>query len=104
MKKDFFISYTKTDLEWAKWILFQLDQERYSSVTQLRDFRPSQDFVDEMKKALDSSHMMIAVMSPDYFQSKFAQAEMRAAFASDMLLPVRVRPCRIPSYIVVLYS
>jgi hypothetical protein len=96
MTKDFFISYTKPDFEWAKWILFQLEQERYTCVAQLRDFRPSQDFVDEMKKALESSRMMIAVMSPDYFQSKFAQAEMQAAFASDMLLPVRVRPCQIP--------
>jgi len=49
-----------------------------------------------MKKALESSRMMIAVFSPDYFDSTFAQAEMQAAFANNMLLPVRVRHCKIP--------
>jgi len=34
----------------------------------------------------------IAVMSPDYLESRFAADEWSAAFAGDTLLPVRVRP------------
>jgi len=93
---DFFISYAKSDRGWAEWILFQLEQELYSCVVQLRDFRPSQDFVSLMRKALDQSRTIIAILSPDYFESKYAQKEMQAAFASEMLLPVRVRDCSMP--------
>ena len=31
---DFFISYAKTDLQWAEWIAWQLEQGGYSTIIQ----------------------------------------------------------------------
>jgi hypothetical protein len=93
---DFFISYTKSDKDYAVWIAWALEQEGYDCVIQAWDFVPGKDFVRAMREALDSSRETIAVLSDDYFKSKLAQKEMQAAFASDCLLPIRVRPCTIP--------
>jgi hypothetical protein len=32
--KDFFISYTRTDREWAEWIAWQLEEAGYATVLQ----------------------------------------------------------------------
>jgi hypothetical protein len=93
---DFFISYTKVDEEWARWIAWQIKQEGYKCLFQARDFVPSQSFIARMKQALDSSNQMIAVLSDEYFQSRYCQDELEAAFAASMLVPVRVRKCTIP--------
>ena len=35
--KDFFISYSKTDQEWAEWIAWQLEQANYSIAHEIRN-------------------------------------------------------------------
>lgn len=97
--KDFFISYTKVDREWAEWIGWQLEENGYSVVIQAWDFRPGGNFVLDMQRATSEAARTIAVLSPEYLISGFAAAEWAAAFARDptgergILLPVRVRDC-----------
>ena len=96
--RDFFISYTATDEAWARWIAVELERAGYTTVVQAFDFRPGADFVHEMQQATESTHRTIAVLSPAYLRSRFAESEWRVAFANDpsgelgLLVPVRVEP------------
>jgi hypothetical protein len=93
---DFFISYTSADRAWAEWIGWQLEEAGYSVTLQAWDFRPGTDFMHEMHGAVSNARRTIAVLSPDYFVSKFGEVEWRAIFAKDptgesgLLVPVRV--------------
>ena len=79
-RKDFFISYTSTDRKWAEWIAWQLEEAGYSIVLQAWDFRPGSNFVLEMDKATQEAERTIAVLSPEYLNGKYTQAEGAAAF------------------------
>ena len=100
-QKDFFISYTSADRQWAEWIAWHLEDAGYSTIIQAWDFHPSSNFVIEMQRALESTHRAIAVLSPRYLQSVYALAEWAAAFAVDptgekgLLIPVRIEHCEL---------
>jgi tetratricopeptide (TPR) repeat protein len=93
---DFFISYTRFDVEWAQWIATQLEQAGYRTFVQVLDIRPGQDFMHEMQQAATQAARTIAVVSPSYLASPFGEAEWRTAFANDpsgarrRLIPVRI--------------
>ena len=95
-KRDFFVSYNKADAKWAQWIAEVLEAEGYTTILQAWDFRPGGNFVLDMHNALISSERFIAVLSPNYLSSSYAQAEFAAAFTRDpnsekrVLIPVRV--------------
>jgi Tfp pilus assembly protein PilF len=99
--KDFFISYTSADRPWAEWIAWQLEEAKLTVVIQAWDFRPGGNFVLAMQQAAADCERTIAVLSPDYLKSLYAQPEWAAAFAQDptgakqLLLPVRVRECEL---------
>src|SRR5258708_14020392 len=96
--KDFFISYTGADKQWAEWIAWHLEAAGYSCVLQAWDFHPGGNFVLDMNRATQQANRTIAVLSPDYFASRFTAAEWAAAFHRDptgelaLLFPFRVRP------------
>src|SRR5262245_42418351 len=100
-KKDFFISYTAKDRKWAEWIAWQLEAIQFTSIIQAWDFGVGSDFIEEMDRATQKARRTIAVISPDYFKSKFTKAEWHVAFAEDptgedrKLIPVRVRECDV---------
>jgi tetratricopeptide (TPR) repeat protein len=100
-RKDFFISYTSADRAWAEWVAWQLEQAGYSTIIQAWDFLAGSNFVHEMDKATREAERTIAVLSPDYFQSRFTPAEWEAAFRHDptseggKLLPIRVQVCEV---------
>ena len=99
MPSDFFVSYTQADLHWAEWIAWQLEQAGFTTVIQAWDFRPGSNFMLDMQKAAEEADRTIAVLSPDYLESAYAQQEWASALAADptgkggKLLPVRVREC-----------
>ncbi|HWD43196.1 MAG TPA: FxSxx-COOH system tetratricopeptide repeat protein [Actinomycetota bacterium] len=102
--KDFFISYTGADQVWAEWIAETLEQGGYSTVLQAWDFRPGENFVQQMSQALADARRVLAVLSPAYFQSPYARDEWTAALVrgrgqADRLLPVRIAPCEVPPLI-----
>jgi hypothetical protein len=100
-RKDFFISYTGADQSWAEWMAWQLEQANYSVILQAWDFRPGGNFVLDMDQASRQCERIIAVLSADYFKSKYTPSEWAAAFRQDplsqqkLLLPVRVHDCDI---------
>jgi len=95
-KNDFFISYNKSDRQWAKWVAATLEKEGYSTIIQAWDFRPGGNFVRYMQEALLSSERLIAILSEDYLKSLYCQDEWMSAFTRDpggnkkIIIPVRI--------------
>ncbi|MGC8775628.1 MAG: FxSxx-COOH system tetratricopeptide repeat protein, partial [Chlorobaculum sp.] len=95
-KKDFFISYTGADRQWAEWIAWQLREAGYSVVLQAWDFHAGGNFVFEMHRAAKETTRTIAVLSPKYLDALFTHPEWAAAFVNDptgterLLIPVRI--------------
>jgi hypothetical protein len=102
-RKDFFISYNKADRAYAEWIAWQLEEKgKYQVILQAWDFLAGGNFVVEMLNAAEQAHCTIAVLSPEYLTALFTKPEWAAAFVEDptgekgILMPVRVRECKIP--------
>src|SRR2546423_1105749 len=99
-RKDFFISYTGTDQNWAEWIAWQLEEAGYSTILQAWDIRPGSNFVLEMDNATQEAERTITVLSPEYLNGSYTKAEWAAAFRRDptgeqgILLPIHVRECK----------
>jgi len=97
--KDFFISYTSADRQWAEWIALELEKAGYQTIIQAWDFRPGSNFLAEMDEAAKVADRTIAVVSPKYFESDYTFVEWAAALRGDpkgkqrKLLPIRVEPC-----------
>jgi len=95
-KKDFFISYTGADRQWAEWIDSQLKQAGYSTIIQAWDFRAGGNFILEMHRAVIDTGRTIAVLSERYQQALYTQPEWAAALVHDptgqqrRLIPVRI--------------
>ena len=67
MERDFFISYTQQDEQWALWIAGTLEKDkRYTTIIQNWDFKPEQDFVAQMQNALINSERFILFLSKKY--------------------------------------
>lgn len=100
--RDFFVSYTQADHEWAAWVSWLLDEAGFTTFVQAWDIPPGSNFVLEMHQAATTCERTVAILSPDYFASLFTAPEWTAAFAQDptgsgrKLVPVRVRPCQPP--------
>jgi len=100
-RRDFLISYTSADRNWAEWIAWQLEENGYAAVLDVWDFQPGSNFVLEMQRATETARGTIAVLSPSYLSARFTQPEWAAAFARDptgekgTLVPVRVRECDV---------
>ncbi len=101
--KDFFISYTRPDRTWAEWIAWQLEEAGYTTIIQAWDFRPGSNFGLEMYQAAQETARTIAVLSPDYLDSRYTPSEWVAAFVKDpkcdegKLLPVIIREVELGS-------
>jgi hypothetical protein len=100
--RDFFISYTSADRAWAEWIAWELEAAGYTTLIQAWDFRPGMNFVTEMQKGAAEAGRTLIVLSQQFLESGFTQAEWTAAFARDptgengLLIPVRVAECEPP--------
>jgi len=62
--RDFFISYTNSDQQWAEWIAMQLEQNGYTVFIQTWDFRPESNFVAEMDRAVKCADRTVLVLFP----------------------------------------
>jgi hypothetical protein len=97
--KDFFISYNKSDKEWAEWIAWTLEEAGFEVVFQGWDFRPGENFVLRMQQAAVMARRTVVVLSPAYLAAQYTQPEWAAAFLRDpqgrqrTLIPIRVRAC-----------
>lgn len=98
--KDFFISYNKADEDNATWIAWQLEEVGYTVIIQAWDFK-GKNFVLEMDNAAKNANQTIAVLSPDFLNSRYTAPEWAAAFVQDptgsqrKLILVRVKSVEI---------
>jgi tetratricopeptide (TPR) repeat protein len=96
---DFFISYTKTDENWAEWIRDELEASGHTTILQASDFLGGSNFVVGIDSALRKTRTTIAVLSPEYLQSPWCTAEWAATLRRDpvgkdaRLLPIRIADC-----------
>jgi hypothetical protein len=103
--KDFFISYNHRDTAWAEWIAWELEEAGYSTCIQAWDFGVGSNFVIEMDKALRLASRVIAVLSPNYFDSRFTLSEWSATFGKDptggnrKLVPIRVQQVDLDGFL-----
>lgn len=98
---DFFITYNGKDENWATWIAATLEGKGYMTTLQAWDFRPGDDFMAAMDRALATCRHTLGVLSPNYLTSVFTRAEWTAAYRQSLLgkprgfIPVRVAPCEV---------
>lgn len=100
-KTDFFISYAPADRAWADWIAVSLEEAGYGVILSHWDFSPGANWVMEIARAAREAERILALLSPAYLSSKWAQAEWAAAFEDDptgmrgRLVPVRIHPVKL---------
>lgn len=99
-QRDFFISYATPDEVWAEWIAWILEENGYRVHLQAWDFTAGRNFVLAMNEGATGCDRTIAILSDNYLQANFTQAEWAAAFRLDpqsqdaLLLPIRVGDCK----------
>ncbi len=64
-KKDFFISYTGADQQWAEWIAWILEDAGYTTVLQAWDFHAGSNFVQDMQTALEKAQRLLLFFRHD---------------------------------------
>ncbi|PGN52557.1 hypothetical protein CN966_24885 [Bacillus cereus] len=93
---DFFISYNSTDVDFANWIAYVLEEAGHKTYIQAWDFQPGCNFVLEMQKGSANSKHTLALLSNNFLESRYTQPEWAAAFVKDpmgekrKLIPVRI--------------
>lgn len=96
--KDFFVSYTGTDLNFATWVAEILESNKYTVTIQVWDFRPGDNFVSKINEALLECKRLIVILSQNYLKSKWCEAEWTSKLAEQIsskerrIIPIRVEP------------
>ena len=105
---DIFVSFTKSDQQWAHWIAQELTKLHHEPHVHDWEITPGEDIVGWMEKQHDQADYVLCVVSPDYLnedKAPFSTWERRAALwrmvkgeKGHVLLFV-VKPVRLPSLI-----
>ena len=99
--KDFFVSYTGTDLNHATWVAEVLESNDYTVTIQAWDFRPGDNFVSKINVALSECQKLIVILSENYLKSKWCEAEWTSKLSEQMklkerrIIPIRIEPVEI---------
>ena len=99
---DFFLSYARADRSWAEWVAWHLEKAGYRVLVQAWDFIPGSNWQAQMQAGVADSKRTIALLSPAYLTSAYAQQEWQEAQEADplgfarKLIPVRVADCLQP--------
>ncbi len=88
---DIFVSYTRADLAWAQWMTATLEHAGFSTRFQERDFGFG-NFVANIDRAVGNSAILLAVLSPEYLESRWTNDEWTTYFKRrrEALMPVLV--------------
>lgn len=99
--KDFFVSYTGNDLQYATWIAELLETSGYSVTIQAWDFRPGDNFISKIDQALIECSKLIVVLSRKYLDSEWCKAEWTTKYAEQIrnnerkIIPIRIEAITI---------
>src|SRR6266852_362180 len=102
---DFFIDYHDGDVQWARWIAYQLENAQYTVFYREQDIRPGMNRVLSMDDVLQGDIYIIPLLSPDYLQKASADAfpsggsVWSVKFTTCRLLPVRLRDCSVRGFL-----
>jgi hypothetical protein len=97
-----FLSYSKDELRFARWIERVLRAAGFSVFAQFNEMPPGSNFVREMQRGLAQSSRFIALLSPSYAKSDHCQAEWSAAYNADpggaarKLVQLLIKPTDLP--------
>lgn len=96
--KDFFVSYTGSDLNYATWVAEVLEANEYTVTIQAWDFRPGDNFVSKINEALLECQKLIVILSENYLKSKWCEAEWTSKLTEQItlnerrIIPIRIEP------------
>lgn len=99
--KDFFVSYTGNDLQYATWVAELLETSGYSVTIQAWDFRPGDNFISKIDQALIECSKLIVVLSRKYLGSEWCKAEWTTKYAEQIrnnerkIIPIRIEAITI---------
>ena len=94
--RDFFISYTKSDENYATWVAELLEQNGYKVIIQAWDFLAGENFVERIQQSLVESDKLIVILSREYLTSKWCEAEWTAKLLTQVesnkrkIVPIRI--------------
>lgn len=96
--KDFFVSYTGSDLNYATWVAETLEKNNYKVTIQAWDFKPGDNFVSKINEALLECKKLIVILSQSYLKSKWCEAEWTSKLSEQIklnerrIIPIRIEP------------
>ena len=106
--RDFFISYTKNDLNWAKRVVEILENHGYTVYYQKEDSKG--DFIEWIDQAINASRNFIVLWSKSTDKSRHCKRECRIAVKKeidgkiDLLLPLNIEKDATPYSVLELYT
>ena len=104
---DVFYSYSSHDEEWVREELIKTLEEKYhfKGLSHDRDFIGGMNVVKNISLAVKRSKKTIAVLTPNYVESKWCQYEAINAMTTAMstqldsfLIPIMLKECDVPEY------
>lgn len=99
-KNQVFISHAWKDRHWAEWLGERLAGQAFRVWTDATSVPPGESFIAELNKMIEKSDVVLAILSPSYFQSAWCQQETAAAAASKVpIIPVLVEPCEVQGFL-----
>lgn len=99
-KNQVFISYAQRDRLWAEWLGDRLAKHGFRIWTDTTSVPIGASFIAELNKMIEKSDVLLAILSPSYFESAWCQQETAAAAASKVpIIPVLVEPCEVQGFL-----
>jgi tetratricopeptide (TPR) repeat protein len=99
---DIFVSYTSSDRDWAHWIGVELRELGHTPFVHEWEIRGGDDIYTWMERRTEASDHMLCVLSEDYLKAPYSTLERNSALweaaarTPRFMLPVVVKPCRLP--------
>jgi hypothetical protein len=99
-KSNVFISHATRDEQWAKWLGERLAKHGFGIWTDTTSIPTGESFIAELNRTIQKSDVVLALLSPSYFQSTWCQQETAVAAASKVpIIPVLVEPCEVQGFL-----
>ncbi|MBZ5621629.1 MAG: toll/interleukin-1 receptor domain-containing protein [Acidobacteriia bacterium] len=95
-----FVCYAHRDERWAKWISNYLGVRGFDVWRDVEALPAGASWTNAIDQALSESNLVVAVMSPAFFESEWAQTETAAVAAKKMpIIPVMIEPCKVRGFL-----
>lgn len=94
---DVFLSFSEIDHQFVKTLQSTIEEQGYKCCFHYRDFLPGVPIVENITDAIYKSKVILAVLSPNYNDSRFCKRELhQALMVQRRVLPVLYNTNRCP--------